>query len=86
MDHIKKYLSFLISLNQKAYVDGRFIGKGGRSFSDILQVTDFLNLRGLFVTVDIQKTFNSVNLILLITALKKLALGKHLISGIENLA
>ena len=86
MDHIKKYLPFLISLNQKAYVDGRFISKGGRSFSDILQVTDFLNLRGLFVTVDIQKTFNSVNLILLITALKKLALGKHLISGIENLA
>ena len=61
MDHVKKYLPFLISLNQTAYVDGRFISKGGRSFSDILQVTDFLNLRGLLVTVDIQKAFDSVN-------------------------
>ena len=61
VDHVKKYLPFLISLNQTAYVDGRFISKGGRSFSDILQVTDFLNLRGLLVTVDIQKTFDSVN-------------------------
>ena len=77
MDHVKKYLPFLISLNQTAYVDGRFISKGGRSFSDILQVTDFLNLRGLLVTVDIQKTFDSVN-----NCIKqKLALGKHLLSG-----
>ena len=50
---IKKYLPFLISSNQTTYVEGRFISEGGRLFSDILQVTDFLNLRGLVVTVDI---------------------------------
>ena len=60
-DRIKKYLPFLISTNQTAYVEGRFISEGGRLFSDILQVTDFLNLRGLVVTVDIQKAFHSVN-------------------------
>ena len=42
-DCIKKYLFFLISSNQTAYVEGRFINKGGRLFSDILQVTHFLN-------------------------------------------
>ena len=60
-DRIKMYLPFLISSNQTAYVEGRFISEGGRLFSDILQVTDFLNLRGLVVTVDIQKAFDSVN-------------------------
>ena len=70
-NRIKKYLPFLISSNQTAYVEGRFISEGGRLFSDILQVTDFLNLRGLVVTVDIQKAFDSVNHLFLITALKK---------------
>ena len=39
-NHIKKYLLFLTSSNQTAYVEGRFISEGGRLFSDILQVTD----------------------------------------------
>ena len=60
-DCIKKYLPFLISSNQTAYVEGKFISKGRRRFSDILQVTDFLKLRGLLVTVDIKKGFDSVN-------------------------
>ena len=60
-NRIKKYLPFLISSNQTAYVERRFISKGRRRFSDILQVTDFLKLRGLLVTVDIKKKFDSVN-------------------------
>ena len=60
-NRIKKYLPFLISSNQIAYVEGRFISEGGRLFSDILQVTDFLNLRELVVIVDIQKAFDYVN-------------------------
>ena len=55
------YLLILISSNQTAYVEGRFISEDGRLFSDILQVTDFLKLRGLLVTVDIQKAFDPVN-------------------------
>ena len=42
---IKKYLIFLISSNQTAYVEAIFVSEGGRLFSDILQVTDFLKLR-----------------------------------------
>ena len=60
-DRIKKYLPFFISSNQTAYVKERFLNKGKGLFSDILQVTDFLNLTGLVVTVDIQKAFDSVN-------------------------
>ena len=82
---IKKYLPFLISSNQTAYVEGRFISEGGRLFSDILQVTDFLNIRGLVVTVDIQKAFDSVNHLFLITALKKFGFGKEFIKWIQIL-
>ena len=60
-DCIKKYLPFLISSNQTAHVEGRFISEGRRLFSDVSQVTDFLKLRGLVVTVDLQKAFDSVN-------------------------
>ena len=84
-DRIKKYLPFLISLNQTAYVEGRFISEGGRHFSDVLQVTDFLNLRGLVVTVDIQKAFDSVNHLFLITALKKFGFGETFIKWIQIL-
>ena len=80
-NRIKKYLPFLISSNQTAYVEGRSISEDGKPFSDILQVTDLLNLRGSVVTVDIQKAFDSVNHLFLITALKKLALVKNLLSG-----
>ena len=84
-DRIKMYLPFLISSNQTAYVEGRFISEGGRLFSDILQVTDFLNLRGLVVTVDVQKAFDSVNHLFLITALKKLSFGETFIKWIQIL-
>ena len=82
-NRIKKYLPFLISSNQTAYVEGRFISKGGRLFSDIFQVTDFLNFRGLVVTVDIQKAFDSVNHLCLITALKKFGFGETFIKWIQ---
>ena len=84
-DHIKKYLPFLFSSNQTAYEEGRFISECGRLFSDILQVTDFLNLIVLVVTVDIQKAFNSVNHLFLITALKKIGFGETLIKWIQIL-
>ena len=51
-DCIKKYLPFLTSSNQTAYVQGRFISEDGRLFSDVLQVTDFVKIKELVVTVD----------------------------------
>ena len=84
-NRIKKYLPFLISSNQTTYVEGRFISEGGRLFSDILQVTDFLNIRGLAVIVDIHKAFDSVNHLFLITALKKFGFGKEFIKWIQIL-
>ena len=44
-----------------------------------------MNLRGLVVTVDIQKAFDSVNHLFLITALKKFGFGETFIKWIQIL-
>ena len=54
-------LSYLISSNQTTYAEGRFISEDGALLSDILHVTDFLNLRGLVVLEDIYQAIDSGN-------------------------
>ena len=56
--HLENVLPSLISDNQSAYVDGRFISEGGRLTADVLQTNDVLKLSGLLVTIDIQKDFD----------------------------
>ena len=48
-------LPSLISDNQSAYVDGRFISEGRHLIADVLQTTDILKWTGMLVTIDIQK-------------------------------
>ena len=38
-----------------AYLNGRFISEGGRLISDIFEVSDLLKLKGLILTLDIEK-------------------------------
>ena len=64
-------LPSLISDNQSAYVDGRFISEGGCLIADVMQTTDMLKLSGMLVTIDVQKAFDSVNHQLLTLALKR---------------
>ena len=77
-------LPSLISDNQSAYVDGRFISEGGRLIADILQINDVLKLNGILVTVDIQKDFDSVNHQFLTLALKGCGFGKTFIKRIKT--
>ena len=39
----------------------KFIGEGGRLISDILEVSESLNLKCYIVTVDIEKAFDSLS-------------------------
>ena len=84
-ERLKKVLPSLISDNQSAYVEGRFISESGRLISDVLEVTDMLKLNGLLLTVDIQKAFDSVNHQFLILALRKYGFGKNFIRWIQTL-
>ena len=51
---LEKTIPFLISANQSAYVDGRFISEGGRHISGLLEISDTLKLDGLLAIIDIQ--------------------------------
>ena len=82
---LKNALPSLISDNQSAYVDGRFISEGGRLIADVLQTTDMLKLNGMLITIDIQKAFDSVNHQFLILALKRYGFGKMFIKWVKTL-
>ena len=80
-ERLKKVLPSLISKNQTAYVKGWFISEGGRIFSDILEISDNLKIKGFLMTVDIEKAFDSVNDLFLIKALEKYILKIILSNG-----
>ena len=82
---LKKTLSFLISATQSAYVAGRFISEGGRLISDLLEINDTLKLNGLLATIDIQKTFDSVDHSFLISTLERYGFGNRFVKWVNIL-
>ena len=60
-EHLKTGLPSLISLNQTAYLQDRFVSEGERVISDLFKLRNLLKLKGLLLIVDIEKVFNSVN-------------------------
>ena len=55
---LKKVLPNLISPQQMAYVENRFIGESGRLITDIIEITDSLNKEAFLVTMNIEKAFD----------------------------
>ena len=82
---LRNVLPNLISSSQTAYVKNRFISEGGRLISDILEVTDYFKINGLLLTIDIEKAFDSVNHLFLISVLDKYGFGKEFIEWIKIL-
>ena len=58
---LKDILFDLISSNQTAYVKNRYIRENGKLIYDVLETASVLNEKGLLVTVDIEKAFDSVH-------------------------
>ena len=69
--HLKKVLSSLITHLQTTYVQNRCISETGRLISDILEITDTINLTGYLVTIDIENVFDTLNHSFLMAVLKK---------------
>ena len=82
---LKKTLPFLISANQSAYVDRRFISEGGRLISDLLEISNTLKLDGLLATIDIQKAFDSVDHAFIISTLERYGFGNRFVRWVKIL-
>ena len=85
VSRLKKVLPNLISPQQTTYVENRFIGESGRLIADIIEITDILNIEGFLVTMDIEKAFDSLDHIFLISASKKFGFGNNFVIWIETL-
>ena len=84
-ERLKNVLPDIISENQTAYINNRFISEGGRLINDLLEVCDTFNKKGYLVTIDIEKAFDSVNHVFLIAIPEKFGFGKIFIEWIKIL-
>ena len=82
---VKKVLPNLISPQQTAYVENRFIGERGRLIADNIEITDVINKEGFLVTMDNEKAFDSLDYTFVISVLKKFSFGNNFVSWIETL-
>ena len=77
---LKQVLPNLISPQQTAYIENRFIGENGRLIADIIEITDALNKEGFLVTMDIEKDFDSLDHSFVISVLRKFGFGNSFVS------
>ena len=72
-------LPSIISSEQTAYIEKRYIGESGILISDILSVTNNLKIKSYLVTMNTEKAFDSLHYSFLISVLKKIEFGENFI-------
>ena len=82
---LKVVLLMLISSQETVYVKNRFTGGSVRLISDIIGISDWLNIEVFLVTMDIEKAFDSLDHDFLSSVLRKFGFGKNFITWIEVL-
>ena len=75
----------LISPNQTASVKNRYISESGRLISDVIEMSDILDIPGYLVAMDIEKAFDSFNYDFLVSVLKTFGFGENYIYWIKVL-
>ena len=75
---VKSVIPVIVNENQVAYVNNTFISESGRLTSDVLKITNSLDVEGLLMTGDIEKTFDSINHSFLMCVLKKFGFGNEI--------
>ena len=82
---LQKVISDLIGPEQVAYIKGRFIGTNIRLIQDIFQLYNEKNYPGLFMFVDFQKAFDSIEWDFLFKVLGKYGFGNNFKEWIQLL-
>ena len=78
-------LPTIISADQTAYVKGRFIGESIRLISDVLEMTQALNIPGYLLTIDLEKAFDSIDPIFLMACMEKMGFGPNFLAWVSIL-
>ena len=81
---LKELLPDLISSQQTAYFKNRHIGENGRLITDVTEITKIKNTEGFLVTMDIEKTFDTLDHNFLIPLWKNMVLVKILSYGLRS--
>ena len=71
-EKLKHVFPELIASNQTASVKNRCISESGRLISDVIEMSDILDIPGYLVTMDIEKAFDSLDHDFLLSAFKKI--------------
>ena len=77
---LKAILPTLISSQQTVCVKNRFIGESDRLISDIIQISNQLNIKGFLLTMVNEKAFDFLGHYFLSSVLKKFGFDKKNLS------
>ena len=81
---LKNVISSIVTENQVAYVNNKSRRASGRLISDVLEFTNSLDIEGILMKVDIEKTFDSINHSFLMCVLKNLDLATIFENGYKS--
>ena len=59
--HLKSVISTVVNENQIAKVNNGFIIENCKLISDVLEITNFLDIQILLMTANTENVFNSIN-------------------------
>ena len=84
-ERIKKILPKLIHLDQKGFINGRFIEENTRITSDIINECNSQKINGLIILIDFEKAFDSISWNFILDILKKFNFGQNTINWVRSL-
>lgn len=82
-ERIKKVLSSLIHLDQSGFIEDRYIGDTVRTLMDIIEICNLYDKSGLFMMLDFEKAYDSVEYTFLFKVLQQFNFGQMLINWIR---
>ena len=84
-NRLKAVIHNLISVDQTAYVKGRFIGESIRVINNLIEHIDREDEEGILFSTDIEKAFDSVDHNFLFATLKRYGFGTEFVNFIKTL-
>lgn len=78
-EKLKHVLTELISSNQTSYIKNRCISENDRLISDVTELFDILDITRYLVTMDIEKTFDSLDNDFLLSTFKKCGFDENFV-------